>query len=295
MSVIVPTRDDLDGMVALIAALRGQTVGAGAFEVVVGADGSPPGTIETLATADGWVRVEVGRAANSYHARNRAAAAATADTLAFVDSDCLPDPEWLEQGLEAIASCDLAAGAIRLFSKQPSVWTLLDVDLFLDQERYVTRGFAATANLFVRRDWFDRAGGFDPDVPSGGDFDFVQRCVRAGARLRYVPAAVVHHPTRDDAGGFLQKIWRTSRAYGVRRREQGEGLTGSHIASLAPAVMTAYRRRHSGRGLGLNRRRIAETGLRPGIRARVMATAALYLVVHYTRAAAQFSALRSGR
>ena len=293
VSVIVPTRDDVAGMHALMSALAAQTLPADRFEVVVGDDGSKDGGIRALASADGRVRVASGPPQNSYAARNRAVAAARADVLAFCDSDCLPEPAWLERGLAAIEGCDLVGGAILLTPPdQPSPWTLLDVDLFLDQERYVQRGYAATANLFVRRATFDRVDGFDQQVGSGGDFEFVARCVRAGAVLRFGADAVVRHPTRDDARGFLRKIWRTSRAYAVRRRMQGEGITPSHVAFLVPAAMTLYRRRVSGRGLGLNSPRLRECGLRPGTLTQAQALGALYLVVHYTRAAAQLSALR---
>ena len=293
ISVIVPTRDDLPGMRRLLDALAKQTVGRDRFNVVVGDDGSRDDATRRLATADGWVRVASGPPTSSYAARNRAVSVSEAEMLAFCDSDCVPEPAWLEHGLRALAGYGLVAGAIRLTPPdRPSAWTLLDIDLFLDQERYVRRGYAATANLFVRRELYDQVGGFDADIPSGGDFDFVQRCVKAGATLGYGPDAVVAHPTRDDGRDFLRKIWRTSRAYGVRRRRGGEGLTPSHVAFLVPCAMTLYRRGVSGRGLGLNARRISESGLCPGPFARARALAALYVVVHYTRAAAQFSALR---
>ena len=48
----------------------------------------------------------------SYAARNRAAANTRGDVLAFCDSDCLPEPRWLEAGLAALENADIVAGEV---------------------------------------------------------------------------------------------------------------------------------------------------------------------------------------
>jgi GT2 family glycosyltransferase len=72
-------------------------------------------------------------------------------------------------------------------------------------------GQAVTANLFVQQALFERLKGFDATLPSGGDYDFVARAVKSGARLRYEPRAVVRHPTMDRAPRFPRKVWDTNR------------------------------------------------------------------------------------
>lgn len=54
-------------------------------------------------------------------ARNRAARAARASNLAFTDADCLPEPDWLENGLIELESADLVAGEIRSIVPHPTV------------------------------------------------------------------------------------------------------------------------------------------------------------------------------
>ena len=101
-SVIVPVRNGRRHLEELLAALSGQTLPRDRFEVLIGDDGSTDGSTDGLATADGWVRVFSGPPRSSYAARNRAARAARAETLAFCDADCLPEPDWLEKGIAAV-------------------------------------------------------------------------------------------------------------------------------------------------------------------------------------------------
>ena len=71
--------------------------------------------------------------------------------------------------------------------------------------------FAATANLFVRREVVDDLGGFDASLRSGGDYEFGRRATGAGYRLVYAPeASVVHRPRAS-----LRETWRLHRRLGA--------------------------------------------------------------------------------
>jgi glycosyltransferase involved in cell wall biosynthesis len=283
VSVVVPVRNAGADLGGLIAALAEQTVGSDAFEVVVGDDGSTDGSIAGLPDAYAFVRVVSSGPQNSYAARNVAARAARGSVLAFTDADCRPDPGWLEAGLAALADTDVVAGAIRFVAPPcPSVWDLVDIDTFLDQERAVASGGAATANLFVRANLFERLGGFDAALPSGGDYDLVRRAVEAGSRLRYVPAAVVAHPTRGDARVLLRKLWRTQKAYGARIHDDGRSsIRRIRLTTLLPPLATARRRRRAGRTLLLDRTRLHESGITPRIRDDLIALAIIYVLIPY--------------
>lgn len=226
-------------------------------------DGSADGSTEGVETGDGWLRVSRGGPRNSYVARNRGVREARAPVLAFCDVDCRPEPAWLAAGLGALERADVVAGLVR-FEVPPrrSVWSLLDVDLHLDQERSVAVGRAATANLFVRREVFERVGGFDESLPNTSDFDFVRRCVEAGAALDFEPRAVVAHPTRNRARELLVKLWRVQRALGVRDGRAGRRPRLLTLASV-PVLGPIRARRRAGRPLRLDRKRLDANGTAP--------------------------------
>jgi GT2 family glycosyltransferase len=190
---------------------------------------------------------------------------AHAPVLAFCDSDCLPEPGWLVEGLTALEGTDIVAGDVTFVPPiQPTVWSLLTIDMFLDQERSVRLSRAVTANLFVRRRDFARWGPFDESLASGGDFAFVLGAVDQGARLAYASRAIVRHPTLDDQRAFLRKIWRTSRWAAIRRTRAGWRPQLASVATLVPVLGVALARRHALRSAGsLERSRLRAAGLTP--------------------------------
>jgi GT2 family glycosyltransferase len=292
VSVIVPVRNDRGNHLRkLLEALSKQTLAGDRFEVVIGDDGSNDGSTDGLQTQDGFVRVVRGPARNSYAARNRAARAARGTVLAFCDSDCVPDPHWLEGGLRTLereGEHVVAAGLIRFIApKRRSVWTLMDVDMTKDHEREVAIGNAETANLFVLHDLFNRLGGFDDTIPEHGDFDFALRCVAAGARLVFAPEASVWHPTRDRAKPFLRMVWIMHRWYAAREARAGRKPLGLKLRWWVPVIAHARWRLRSGRSLGLDRRWLEQNGLKPSLRDNLCAVPIMYLFLPYFAGAAQ--------
>jgi glycosyltransferase involved in cell wall biosynthesis len=279
-SVVVPVRDGGTNVVELLSALAAQTLPREQFEVLIGDDGSTDRATEAVHDADSWARVFPGPPLNSYAARNRAARAAGANVLAFCDADCRPEPRWLEAGLLALGDADLVAGPVRfIVPTGRSAWSLLDMELFLNQELAISRGRAVTANLFVRRDLFQRMGGFDETLANGGDRVFVTRCVEAGAKLRLAEAAVVWHPTRDRARQLLRKVWATSRRAGMLQARSGMGPGIRSLTFWVPPYDMATRRRWNGSPLTLDRRRLEKHGVRITLADELRALPLMYLVV----------------
>jgi glycosyltransferase involved in cell wall biosynthesis len=279
----------------LLDALARQSIGTSSFEVVIADDGSTDAALDSVEAGPLELRIVRGPRTSSYAARNRGAADARAAVLAFTDADCRPAPDWLERGLAALDTADVAAGAVHFApAGRVGVWGLLDMDAYLDQERMVRNDTAATANLIVTRAAYDRVDGFDPTLASNGDHDFVRRCVGAGLRLAFAPDAQVRHPVRDSGREFMRKWWRTQRAYGARCARDGSG-DGRTWQLLVPGLRTWRSRRWHGRPAGLDRARLAASGVRPGPLQRAAALILLYLILPLSAFAAQMAGRRSGR
>lgn len=295
VSVIIPVRDSAPIVAGLLDALERQTLPSGAWEAVIGDDGST----DDLAGVVGerrHVTIARGTRRNSYAARNRAVAHASASVLAFCDADCIPDPRWLEEGLEALEDADVVGGHVSWrLSAPPTIWTVLGIEMFIDQGRAVRGGNALGGNLFVRRALFEELGGFDETLPSQGDFDFVTRCVAAGARLAYARDAIVSHPTYVTASEVLRKSARVNRAYASREARAGRVPSGIRFRAWVPFVQTVRTRRYFGQPLGLNRQRLAESGIQAGISDQMKALPFIYVVLPYLRNVAQLVGFLEGR
>jgi glycosyltransferase involved in cell wall biosynthesis len=289
--VIVPVRNGRDDLQQLVSCLDAQTLPRQRFDVVIGNDGSTDGGTDGLATPDRWIRVVHGPATNSYAARNRAVRASRASILAFCDADCRPEPDWLEQGLAALEHTDVVAGRFRfILPHRLTVWALIDMDGTKDHELQVKNANAETANLFLRRELFDRLGGFDDTISEHGDYDFVERCVAAGARLTYGPHAVVWHPVRTRARPLLHALWIYNRGYAERASHSRKRPDALRPRAWLPIVSTVRSRRRFGRSLfGPDTRWLAQHGVSPTLTQRLASLPILYLVVPYLRVFAQVS------
>jgi GT2 family glycosyltransferase len=199
-SVIVPIYEHWGLVPNLLDCLQLQTFPTHCFEIILVDNGSS--SIVVPANLPVNTRVLHCSPPGSYAARNFGAEHAAGEWLAFIDADCLPTPEWLEgldEAVRTLAAADaLLAGAIDVIqtSEKPSSYEIYDMVRGIPQERYVTRGYGATANLAVSAELFRQVGGFDGSRFSGGDAEFCRRAGSMGWPIIYVPRARVNHPAR---------------------------------------------------------------------------------------------------
>ena len=208
VTVVVPVRDGAAVLAGFLEALAAQLHQPD--EVIVVDNGSTDGSGQLARSHPVVSRVVEERQPGSYAARNAGIAAATGDLLAFTDADCRPESTWLAAGLQA-GSEIVGGDVVAATSGRPTIWERYDRAIYLDQGRAIRdEGYAATANLFVRRSVFETVGGFDARLASSGDLEWGQRATRAGFGITHVPEArVVHVPRRTAA-----ETWRLHRRLG---------------------------------------------------------------------------------
>jgi GT2 family glycosyltransferase len=165
------------------------------------------------------VRIVFEPEGGSYAARNAAVRVARGEVLAFTDSDCLPDSQWLERGVAALTKEDrvgLVAGRIDvvpLVADRPNLWEAYEMLFAFQQSVFARRGFGATANLFTRSEVFSKVGQFRSDFLSSGDVEWGQRVARAGFKIVMCPDTVVRHPARRTWLQIVKKLKRSYQGY----------------------------------------------------------------------------------
>lgn len=179
VSIIIPTYNRSRLLAEALASVASQTCRD--FETLVIDDGSEEDIASVCAAATIPVRcIRIDRAGPAA-ARNAGIEAATGELLAFLDSDDL----WLPQHL---------ARTIAILDAQPDVGLVYHPYLTVDElgravplrrslslpSGFITRqlladDMVATPTVVCRRDLVLRAGGFDPSLPTGEDYDLFLR------------------------------------------------------------------------------------------------------------------------
>ena len=207
--MVIPARDAAGTLPRTLECLAAQR-GVPEFEVIVVDDGSTDATAG-IARAAGVRLVQTG-GVGSGQARNIGVRNASGDVIAFTDADCFPTPGWLAAALPRLDSADLVAGAV---APDPAV-ALGPFDRTVWVERET--GLYETANLLIRRELFERIGGFEVWLSSNGrkrgwtnpelaeDVWLGWRARRAGARTAFAPDALVHHAVHPRGpGGYVSE------------------------------------------------------------------------------------------
>lgn len=200
VTVVVPVRDGAAYLPACLAALASQR-GAPPFEVVVVDNGSTDDSAAVAAAGGARVVLEPRR--GSYAARNAGARVAHSLLLAFTDCDCVPAADWVAQGARALADAPVVGGDVRMRRRpDDGVLERYDRAVYLRQRELVElQGFAATADLWVRREAFLTVGEFDASLRSSGDLDWGRRAVAAGLPVVFGQDVVVEHTPRSTVRG----------------------------------------------------------------------------------------------
>lgn len=186
-TVVIPARDAAATLPHTLRALDAQDTEQ-AFDVIVVDDDSTDATAAIAESGRATVlrrRPAQGPAA----ARNAGAGAASGDVLAFTDADCRPAPDWLRAAVAALADADLVLGPV---VPVPGEWVgPFHRSLFVSAPSPLFE----SANLVVRRELFERLGGFQGGVGphTGEDTRFGWAAIRSGARIRFAREAVVRH------------------------------------------------------------------------------------------------------
>lgn len=208
------------------------------YEVILVDDGSTDDTPE-IAERHPWIR----KIRQTNHglsvARNVGAAAATGSVIAYTDSDCMADPDWLYYLVGTLLSGNYAGVGGPNISPPAESWVQACVAaapggpshvLLSDIEAEHIPG----CNMAFHKWAFDSVGGFDSEYrKAGDDVDFCWRLQQNAQVIAFSPSAIVWHYRRFTLTAF-------------RKQQEGYGeaeslLRFKHLIFFGPTGTTKWR------------------------------------------------------
>ncbi|HEY1260465.1 MAG TPA: glycosyltransferase [Stellaceae bacterium] len=180
------------------------------YEVIVVNDGSRDRTLE-IAESFGCCRIISQPNKGLSAARNVGAEAATGEVVAYTDSDCVADPDWLNYLVAKMEANGLAACGGPNFPPPEESLVPAAVAVSPGGPTHVLIGdevaeHIAGCNMAFRREALLALGGFDPVYRAAGDdVDICWRFQDAGYVIGFSPAAVVWHFRRNTVKAYCRQ------------------------------------------------------------------------------------------
>lgn len=185
------------------------------YEIIVVDDGSTDDTVKVLENFDQRITLISKRNGGPASARNRGIEAATGEFVAFTDSDCFADKDWLGNLIKGFDNPAVAGvGGVVKGAEQGLLNDYIDTIDLLNPRRNAAGEIQhlVTANACFRRSALVQAGLFNEGFskPGAEDTDLSEKLHDLGYQLEAVDNAVIIHYHKQT----LRNFWRTICNYG---------------------------------------------------------------------------------
>ncbi|MDZ4787747.1 MAG: glycosyltransferase [Blastochloris sp.] len=180
------------------------------YEVILVDDGSKDDTQNIVKDFPNVINIKQPNMGLSV-ARNIGAQASTGSIIAYTDSDCMPDSDWLYYLIQPLVTGSYAAVGGPNISPPATDWIQAAVAaapgspshvLLSDVEAEHVPG----CNMAFHRWALDMIGGFDPIYrKAGDDVDVCWRLMQLNQKIGFSPSAVVWHHRRFTVGAYFNQ------------------------------------------------------------------------------------------
>ena len=206
------------------------------YEIILVDDGSKDDTQAILREFSGVRNIQQKNRGLSV-ARNVGIAAATGEVVAFTDSDCMVDRDWLYFLVHTLLSSDFAAVGGPNISPPATNWIQATVGAAPGSPSHVLltdtiAEHVPGCNMAYHKWALEMIGGFDPEYrKAGDDVDVCWRIMQLGYQIGFSPAAVVWHYRRFEVKTYFSQQVGYGEAEAMLRYKhlQYFGPTGSAI------------------------------------------------------------------
>ena len=225
-SIIIPVYNDSEDLKLVLDAINRQDFPAENVETFVVDNGSSDDSIE-VAKGFSFVNVllEHEYLNSPYSCRNRGIEKANGDIIVLLDASCKPVGNWLNAAHDCYNKTDaeIIGGDVKFdFKGKVTAGKVYDsITNIKMQESIEGKGVAKTANLFIRKEIFEKVGVFPEGLRSGGDVRWTAKASKQGYKLQFCKNAIVYKTARSILE-LLKKQWRVGSHQPIIKNALGE-------------------------------------------------------------------------
>jgi GT2 family glycosyltransferase len=238
VSVVVVTYNRGDIINSCLKSLKVQDYPKDRYEIIVVDDGSSDNTVK-LAHAQGVKVIQHYANKGIPFARNTGLAAASGELIAYIDDDAVADTKWLEYLVQPFSSPDVVASGGRTYAYKTNRFSERYLEAVgygnpapLDFGKsknpfwrflvYIKGMFSLVTNATIptevqavfglncafRTSALREIGGFDETLKADEDSEISTRLRQTGARIIFVPKALIRHRHRESLIQLLSQTYR---------------------------------------------------------------------------------------
>lgn len=251
VSVIIPTYNERDKVLECIKSLRDQSYPASLTEIIVVDDGSEDETVSQIKEKFADVKIIEKKNTGAYDSRNKGLDAATGEIIAFTDSDCISEKNWILNIVKHLSIEDnhIIGGKIKHVNNfLAKAIAVSDFGGYQDSKKKLLDAIP-TCNLAAKKQIFDKFR-FDSNLKSSGDRLFSWELHKAGYKLKYFPDVVITHNPSVKLSRYFERKYRYGKSF-TRIRKNCPTLPGAKfikyhifgiiILSIARLFLDIYR------------------------------------------------------
>ncbi|RKY56214.1 MAG: hypothetical protein DRP89_01805 [Candidatus Neomarinimicrobiota bacterium] len=244
VSVIIPVYNAEKTIVQTLKGLENQT--RKDFEVVIVDDGSTDNSSKSVTEFKNQseLSIKLIHQENSgpANARNLGVRYSKGDIIIFLDSDCIPPKNWVEEMVKPLSGKIVGCNCgYRVKNKESLIARYIDYEIAKRHERLIGKSIdtIGTYSASLIKNIFNKTGGFDTQyrAASGEDFDLAFNIRRMGYNLVFTDKTFVYHYHPDSLKKYLKQqfgrgYWRVRMYLGNKDKIfKGDSYTG-HEAQI---------------------------------------------------------------